>query len=101
LDERDLTEVRSLLGRMRGAPLRNVSVRTVVIERTAPLRCEDRAYLLHTIFEQTWGERLRPYLAAEDYAALGRLCDPGHAEFALQRPDFHFLQTLSMAVGEA
>jgi SAM-dependent methyltransferase len=96
----DLAAVRSLLGVMRAAPLRNVSVQTIVIERVTPLGAADRAYLLETIFRQTWGERLRPYMTADDYESLNRLCDPQHAEFALRRPDFHFLQTFSMVVGE-
>jgi hypothetical protein len=100
LEERDLAAVRSLLGLLHRAPLRKVSVRTVMIERVAPLEPADRAYLLEVIFRQTWGERLKPYLPADDYAELGRLCNPQHALFALRRPDFHFLQTLTVAVGE-
>jgi SAM-dependent methyltransferase len=100
LGESELAAVRSVLGVMHAAPLRNVSVRTIVIERVTPLATADRAYLLESIFRQTWGERLRPYMTADDYVKLGRLCDPQHAEFALRRPDFHFLQTFTLAVGE-
>lgn len=99
IDERDLTAVRSILGLLRNTGLRDISVRTILIERTAPLDSASQAYLLQAIFRDTWGERLRPYLAAEDYAQLLRLCDPGHAEFALRRPDFHFLQTFTLATG--
>jgi hypothetical protein len=56
--------------------------------------------LLEAIFEKTWGERLKPYLAADDYLTLRRLCDPQHPQFALRRADFHFLQTFTFAVGE-
>ena len=100
LEERDLTAVRALLGLLRRAPLRNVTVRTCVIERTAPLESADRAYLLQTIFRHTWGERLRPYLSPADYAELSALCDPGDSHFALYRPDFHFLQTFTLALAE-
>lgn len=51
-------------------------------------------------FQKTWGARLKPYLAPADYEELSRLCDPQHPEFALQRPDFHFLQTFTLVVGE-
>ena len=100
LDERDLTAIRTTLGLLQRAGLREVTVRTLIIERTAPLRQADRAYLLHTIFRQTWGERLQPYLSASDYAELNALCDPEHSQFALRRPDFHFLQTFTVAVAE-
>jgi SAM-dependent methyltransferase len=101
IDERDLRATRNVLGWMRRAGLRNIIVRTVVIERVSPLGEADRAYLLEAIFRGTFGDRLRPYLPVEDYEALSRLCDPQDPAFALDRPDFHFLQTLTLAVGES
>src|SRR5207245_9023105 len=81
LDERDLTAVRSLVGVLRRAGLRKVIARTLIIERVAPLSAADEAYLTQAIFRDTWGERLRPYLAADDYAELARLGDPPHQQF--------------------
>jgi hypothetical protein len=43
---------------------------------------------------------VRPYLSSDDYQELSRLCDPQNPEFALHRPDFHFLQSFTLAVGE-
>jgi SAM-dependent methyltransferase len=100
LDARDLTAVRSLVGVLQQANLRRVQPRTFVIERVAPLRSQDQAYLLEAIFKDTWGERLRPYMSGDDFHQLARLCDPQHREFALRRSDFHFLQSLTLAVGE-
>ena len=101
IDERDLRATRNLLGWMQRARLHNVSVRSIVIERVGPLSGADEAYLLEAIFRGTFGERLRPYLDVEDHRELSRLCDPEHPAFALRRPDFHFIQTLTLAVGEA
>jgi SAM-dependent methyltransferase len=100
LTERDLAGTRALVGLLRRAQLRNVRATTFIIERVAPLAAADEAYLLEAIFRDTWGERLRPYLSAEDFAELTRLCDPGAPSFALHRPDFHFLQTFTLVVGE-
>jgi SAM-dependent methyltransferase len=100
LSERDLAKTRSLVGMLRQAGLRHVYARTTMIERTAPLDAAAQAYLLEAILKGTWGERLRPYLPPEDYAELSRLCDPEDAQFALHRPDFHFLQSFSLVVGE-
>lgn len=97
--EEDFAGVRSIVGLLRAAGLAGVSVRTWPIERVTPLSGADEAYLLETQFRGTWGERLRPYLAAEDFSALQRLCDPADAAYALRRPDFHYLQTLSVATG--
>lgn len=101
IDERDLRSARNILGWMQRASLRNISVRTVVMERMAPLRKADEAYLLEAIFRGTFGERLRPYLAMEEYEALSMQCDPQHPAFALKRADFHFLQTFTLVVAEA
>jgi SAM-dependent methyltransferase len=99
LDERDLTSVRAIVGVLRAANLRNVAARTVLIERVTPVDAATERYLVDTIFRDTWGERLRPYLSDGDYAELGRLCDPQHPQFALRRPDFHFLQSITLVTG--
>jgi hypothetical protein len=85
---------------MHGAELRNITARTLVLERTAPLGHADQQYLLEGIFKGTWSERLRPYLAPIDYEALRRLCAPDDPGFALRRPDFHFIQTFTLMIGE-
>jgi SAM-dependent methyltransferase len=100
LDERDLAAVRGLVGALRGAGFKCVVPRTIVIERVSPLDPAAEAYLRETIFRDTWGERLRPYLSSQDYAELRCLCDPKHAGFALRRPDFHFLQSFTLVVAE-
>jgi SAM-dependent methyltransferase len=100
LEERNLTAVRAIFGVMRQAKLRNVYARTYLIERTSPVSEHDQAYLVEAIFRDTWGERLRPYLPHDDFQELSRLCDPQGSNFALGRPDFHFLQTFTLAVGE-
>jgi SAM-dependent methyltransferase len=100
LEERDLKAVRALVGILRRAHLRNVSVRTVMIERTSPLDVASESYLKESIFRGTWGERLQPYLQPDDYAELTQLCDSEHPGYALRRPDFHFLQTFTLAMGE-
>jgi SAM-dependent methyltransferase len=101
LDEQATTAIRSLVGNLRCAGLSDVHPRTIAIERVSPLTEIDRAYLLEAIFVATWGERLRPYLSVDDFEQLSQLCDPQHADFALGRKDFHFLQTLTVVIGEA
>lgn len=100
LEERTLSEVRSLVGLLRRARLRHVTTRTFTIERISPLDPAAEAYLSEAIFRDSWGARLQPYLSGEDYAQLRRLSDPRDPGFALRRADFHFLQTFTLAVGE-
>jgi SAM-dependent methyltransferase len=99
LAEHDLAPVRAILGVLRAARLRNVSAQTVMIERVSPVDAATEAYLVEAIFRDTWGERLRPYLPSDDYARLLRCCDPRDDEFALARPDFHYLQSFTLIVG--
>jgi SAM-dependent methyltransferase len=96
--ERELSGVRSVVGLLQRAGLRQVQVRSLLLERVSPLAHADEDYLLEAIFRGTWGERLRPYLSSADYEALCRLCDPADSAYALRRPDFHFLQTFTLAV---
>jgi SAM-dependent methyltransferase len=99
LVERDLTSVRAIVGVLRGAKLQNVAARTVLIERVSPVDPATECYLLNAIFRDTWGERLRPYLSADDYAELTRVCDPQHPQYALRRQDFHFLHSFTLVTG--
>jgi SAM-dependent methyltransferase len=101
LTEQALADTRAIVGLLRRAELRNVTVQTFIIERVSPLNRADEDYLLEAIFRDTWGERLRPYLSDDDYSELTTLCDPQHPAFALRRTDFHFVQTFTLAVGEA
>lgn len=100
LEERELTSVRSLVGVLRRAQLRNVTARTFMIERLSPVDPAAEAYLSEAIFRDTWGQRLQPYLSGDDYAELRRLSDPQDPNFALRRADFHFLQSFTLALGE-
>lgn len=99
LEEQELTAVRAILGLLRRAGLREVRVHTYVLERIAPLDGAAETYLLEAIFRGTWGERLRPYLTAADFAELSDLCNPDSRRYALRRPDFHFLQSFTVASG--
>ena len=97
--EREFTGVRALVGWLQRAGLRELGVRTRMIERTFPLSPEDENYLLEAIFRGTWGERLRGYMDPDDFTEMMRLCDPDDERYALRRSDFHFLQTFTLAVG--
>lgn len=99
LDERRLTAVRANVGLLRRAGLVDVQARSFAIERISPLDAAARDYLLQAQFRATFGERLRPWMSAEDFAELQRLCDPGDPGFALDRPDFHYLQTFTVVMG--
>lgn len=100
VQEQELAGVRGLVGLLHASGLKHVRARTFIIERFSPLREVDERYLFEAIFRDTWGARLEPYLAREDYEQLTRLCDPNGPQFALRRSDFHFLQTFTLAVGE-
>lgn len=99
LDERRLTAVRANVGLLRRAGLADVQARSFTIERISPLDPAARDYVLEAQFRSTFGERLRPWLSAGDFAELQRLCDPADPGFALDRPDFHYIQTFTVVSG--
>lgn len=99
LDERDTTGDRNLFGLLQRAGLRNLRVRTHVIERVAPLEEGDERYFVECVFKGYWDHRVRPYLTDEDWSELQRLCDPQSPDFCLRRPDFHHIQTFTVVTG--
>jgi SAM-dependent methyltransferase len=97
----DTAGIRGLVGLMKRAGLTVKRVRTFTIERVQPLSPADRAYFEEAIFAGSWGERLRPYLTAEQWRDLERNTRPGSSAYCLDRDDFHHLQTLTVCVGHA
>jgi SAM-dependent methyltransferase len=95
----DTAAIRGIGATLQAAGFRSLRMRTYVIERVQPLSDADRDYLRYAIFEGTWGERLDPYLGADDRDRLRRNCDPRSAEYCLERADFHHLQTLTVCEG--
>jgi SAM-dependent methyltransferase len=97
----DTAGVRGLVGLVQASGLRLGRVHTVNIERVQPIGAADRAYFAETVFAETWGERIKPYLAAGEWSALVRNTDPASESYCLDRADFHHLQTLTVCVGHA
>ena len=71
------------------AGLRDVSVRTWIVHRQAPLDAAARDYIERVIFQRNWGERLRDLLDAADWQRRTALCDPASPDFVLTRPDYY------------
>jgi ubiquinone/menaquinone biosynthesis C-methylase UbiE len=101
LRQQDTARVRGLVGLLQRAKLRPGRVQTVVVERVQPLSEDDRAWFEETIFRDTWGERLRPYMTDAEWFALQQNINPASVEYCLDRADFHHLQTLTVCVGHA
>ncbi len=101
LSERELTDIRRTYGMFRDAGLADVSTRTIAIDRASPLGEIDRQYFQRCVFEGYWGNKLRPYLTDDDWNELERLCDPDSSEYALDRPDFHHIQTYTVISGRS
>lgn len=97
----DTASVRGLVGLIQRAGLRLGRVCTLTIERVQPLSDEDRAYFAEAIFEGSWGERLRPFLAPELWQKMCRNTQRDSPDYCLNRDDFHHIQTLTLCVGHA
>jgi ubiquinone/menaquinone biosynthesis C-methylase UbiE len=95
----DLADVRALVGAMRAADFSDVAVHTYVLERTQPLSQADRDYFQEAIFDGVWGDKIAPYVDAENWEKLRRNCDPTARDHCLDRSDFHHIQTLTVCAG--
>lgn len=99
LTHSQITDQRNIYGWMLQAGFEHVTVKTIVSERVQPLSQADIDYFQHSVFEGHWGDSVRPYLDDADWEALSRLTDPEAEEYALNRPDFHAIQTSTVVIG--
>jgi|GEM_PF-846513 len=83
------------VGWLREAGFERVRPRTLVIERTAPLDEAARSYLEQAVFGGYWQSRIDAFLTVPQAQRLRQWLNPDSPEYALKRPDFHFIQTLT------
>jgi hypothetical protein len=98
LGERELSAPRHWVGGLRAAGFTDVTAKTVVIERVAPLSPFDEFYFAEW-FRNYWGHRVQAYVQPEDWQEIARLTDPHSRHFAPRRPDFHYIETFTVVVG--
>jgi demethylmenaquinone methyltransferase/2-methoxy-6-polyprenyl-1,4-benzoquinol methylase len=77
------------LASMLEAGLFDISVRTYVVERQAPLDDVAQDYIQHVVFERNWGERIRALVETTVWAQRSELCDATSTRAILQRPDYY------------
>jgi demethylmenaquinone methyltransferase/2-methoxy-6-polyprenyl-1,4-benzoquinol methylase len=78
------------------AGLRDVRVRTYLIERQAPMDESARTYIQHVIFDRNWGPRIRGFLDTQDWAQRSALCDADSPQAILARPDYYCIYPVSI-----
>jgi demethylmenaquinone methyltransferase/2-methoxy-6-polyprenyl-1,4-benzoquinol methylase len=97
--ERSFQERRQrTLETMHEAGLRDITMRTTVIQRQAPLDGVARQYIQQAIFDRTWGPRLRPLLDAQDWQQRSALCEAGSPQAILARPDYYCIYPLTLFI---
>lgn len=78
------------------AGLCEVSVRTIIVQRQAPLDNIAKQYLQKAIFDRTWGPRLRPWLDEHDWERRSALCEADSPQSILARPDYYCIYPLTL-----
>jgi ubiquinone/menaquinone biosynthesis C-methylase UbiE len=78
------------------AGLREVSVRTMVVQHQAPLHNMVRQYLQKAIFDRTWGPRLRPWLDDQDWERRSALCEADSPLSILARADYYCIYPFTL-----
>jgi SAM-dependent methyltransferase len=81
------------------AGLRDVSVRTFVLEATAPFTDPQVKYIARQL--RRWSEDgpRRAYISDEDAATIAALTDPASEHYVFGRDDLHLVETVSIYVG--
>ena len=98
LGERDLSAPRHWVGVLRAVGFTDVTAKTVVIERVAPLSLFDEFYFAEW-FKNYWGHRVQAHVQHQDWQEIAWLTDPNSPYFAPRRPDFHYIETFTVVVG--
>jgi demethylmenaquinone methyltransferase/2-methoxy-6-polyprenyl-1,4-benzoquinol methylase len=81
---------------LRAAGLEDLSARTYLLERRAPLTAADTAYIQKTVFDRNWGQRLRPLLSADDWVLRTALCDGASPQNVLRSADYYCLYPITV-----
>ena len=87
------------LASLRAAGLGEVTMRSYLLARRAPLAPADRDYIQKTVFERNWGERLRPLLTPADWALRSALCAPASPQNILTTADYYCLYPITVFTG--
>ena len=80
---------------MHTAGLQNISVKTTLVQRQAPLDKAARDYLQRGIFDRTWGPRIRPWLDDQAWSERCLLCEADSPQAILNRPDYYCIYPIT------
>jgi len=81
---------------LRAVGLTDLTMRSYMLERRAPLAPADHDYIQHTVFSRNWGDRLRELLTPADWKDRTRLCDETSTANALRSPDYYCLYPITV-----
>lgn len=80
------------------AGLRDIAVRTTTVQRQAPLDDIARQYIQQSIFDRTWGPRLRPLLDAQDWDRRSAICEADSPDSILARLDYYCIYPFTLFI---
>ena len=86
------------LASLRASGLADLELRNYLLERRAPLRAADHAYIQHTVFTRNWGERIRDLLTADDWRKRSALCEANSRDNVLLSPHYFCLYPITLFV---
>ncbi len=84
---------------LRDAGMKDVTARTFIHEFLQPFSEEQQTFLLGGLTRWATDESREDYLSEEDRSALKRLIDPDDVEYVFNRPDLHFIEGITVYVG--
>jgi len=83
---------------LREAGLHEISVRTILVQRQAPLDAMTRHYLQNEIFDRTWGPRVRPWFDDAAWERRSVLCEADSPQSILARPDDYCIYPITLFI---
>jgi hypothetical protein len=83
---------------LREASLHEISVRTILVQRRAPLDAMTRRYIQSGIFDRTWGPRVRPWCDDATWERRSALCEADSPQSILARPDYYCIYPVTLFI---
>jgi hypothetical protein len=86
---------------LRDAGLVNVSARTFLLELLPPYTRLQVEFMTHLLDRWVTSDERRSFISAEDADAIQQILDAASPHYAFNRQDLHYLEGVTVYVGEA
>ena len=86
---------------LQDAGLKNVTAKTFLLELLPPFAQVQQEYMVRLLNRWVNSDARRAYISDEDAGIIGKLVTPGSPQYVFDRKDLHYIEGLTVYLGEA